>query len=217
MAPFISFDTRSPKLHVRAHPGDGVPIVTDGYATIETITRPLRRGLTRWTGSNPMQLTIPILLDGYRQGRSIEPAIADLERMAAQGGGEPLEVTIDCTGSIVPHHDEHKWLITGLDFGDAISSSRGRRLRQAITVTVTAAVDAKTEKSIAKRNKGSGSHARRYRVKAGDTLRSIARKVLGDPDRWVDIRRLNNIADPRIVGKPGKKPGATGTILKMPK
>ena len=215
-ARFISFSTRSPRLHVRAFPGDGVPTVTDGYGTIETITRPLRRGLTRWVGSNPMQLSIPILLDGFRRGVSIEPAIADLERMAAVGGDEPLEVTIDCTGDLVPHHDEHKWLITGLDFGEAVSSARGRRLRQAITVQVTAVVNAATEKSVAKRG-GGGTHARTYRVKAGDTLRSIARKVLGDPDRWVDIRRLNNITDPRIVGKPGNKKGCIGTILKMPK
>jgi hypothetical protein len=217
VAGFISFSTRSPRLSVVAKPGDGVPVVTDGYGTIETITRPLRRGLTRWTGSNPLTLTIPILLDGYRTGRSIEPQIADLEQMAAVDGGEPMHVTIDCTGNIVPHHDDHKWLVTGLDFGEAISSHRGRRLRQAITVQVTAVVEATTEKSVAKRNKGSGNHARRYRVKAGDTLRSIARKVLGDPDRWVDIRRANNITDPRIVGKPGKKIGCVGTVLKIPK
>lgn len=217
MAGFISFGTRSPRLHVVAKPGEGVPTVTDGYASIETVTRPLRRGLTRWTGSNPMQLSIPILFDGYRDNRSIEPKIADLEKMAAVDGGEPMHVTIDCTGNIVPHHAEHKWIITGLDFGEAISSHRGRRLRQAITVQVTAVVEAKTEKSIAKRNKGSGNHARRYRVKKGDTLRTIARKVLGTPDRWVDIRRANNITDPRIVGKPGTKIGCTGTILKIPK
>lgn len=214
---FISFTSKGPRLVVSAFPGEGAPTVTDGYGTIETITRPLRRGLTRWTGSNPMQLSIPILLDGYRAGRSVEPQITNLERMAAVNGGEPLEVTIDCTGDLVPHHDEHKWFITGIDFGEAVISSRGLRLRQALTLQVTAKVSATSEKSVAKRGRGSTNHARSYRVKAGDTLRSIARKVLGNPDRWVDIRRLNNISDPRIVGKPGKKRGAVGTILKMPK
>lgn len=214
---FISFTSKGPRLVVSAFPGEGAPTVTDGYGTIETVTRPLRRGLTRWTGSNPMQLSIPVLLDGYREGRSVEPQITNLERMAAVNGDEPLDVTIDCTGDLVPHHDEHTWLITAIDFGEAVLNSRGYRLRQALTIQVTAKVDAKSEKSVARRNKGPKQHARSYRVKKGDTLRSIARKVLGDPDRWVDIRRLNNISDPRIVGKAGRKPGAIGTILKMPK
>jgi hypothetical protein len=214
---FISFTSKGPRLSVVMHPGDGAPTVTDGYGSIETITRPLRRGLTRWTGSNPMIVSIPVLLDGYREGRSVEGAIANLEKMAGVNGDEPLDVAIDCTGDLVPHHDEHTWLLTGIDFGEAVLNSKGVRLRQALTLQVTAKVTATTEKSIAKRNKGSKQHAKSYRVKAGDTLRSIARKVLGDPDRWVDIRRLNNITDPRIVGKPGKKPGSIGTVLKMPK
>lgn len=213
---FIEFSSRSPRIRVRARPGDGVPTVTDGYATIETITRPLRRGLTRWTGSNPMQLSIPILLDGWSDGVSIEPQIADLERMAAVDGGDPCEIAIEATGKLVPHADEHSWYITGLDPGEAILDRRGRRRRQAFTVTVTAVVTANTEKSIARRQQG-GHHARQYRVKSGDTLRSIARKVLGDADRWTDIRRLNNITDPRIVGTPGTRKGCIGTILTMPR
>ena len=54
-------------------------------------------------------------------------------------------------------------------------------------------------------------------MKKGDTLRLISRKVFGSPDRWDDIRKLNGIADPRTVGKPGKKKGCVGTTLKMPK
>lgn len=219
-AKHVTFSSRSPRVTVRMFPGEGVPTVVDGYANIETITRPLRRGLTRWVGSNPTQVSIPVLFDGWRRGESVEPDIADLERMAGLAGGvatEPLNITISSTGKLVPHEDDGEWFITGIDWGEALSSASGRRLRQAATITVTRIILAQSERSVAKRQQGNKHHARSYRVKKGDTLRSIARKVLGDPDRWVDIRRLNNISDPRIVGKAGRKPGAIGTILKMPK
>lgn len=214
---FISFTAKSPRISVTAHPGESAPIVTSGYGNLETVTRPQRRGLTRWTGSDPMQLSIPILFDGFRSGRSVENQIADLERLAGVEGDANPKVTINSTGDLVPHQDEHKWFITGLDFGDAILSANGKRIRQAITVTATAVVDETTKEWAIKRKAGAAKHARSYRVRSGDTLRSISRKVLGDSSRWIEVRRLNNIADPRIVGKPGNKTGAVGTVLKMPK
>jgi LysM repeat protein len=213
----VTFTSVSPRLVVTAHPGDSQPVVTDGYGTVETVTRPLRRGLTRWVGSNPPQVSIPILLDKFRTGESVEGDIDDLERMAGLPGGEPLHVKITATGNLVPHAADFEWYITGLDWGDAVLNSKGNRLRQRATVTVTAIIEAATEKSIAKRHKPKHHHAGTYRVKSGDTLKSIAKKVLGDVSRWVAIKRLNNIADPRVVGKPGKKKGAVGTVLKMPK
>lgn len=214
---FISFTAKSPRISVTAHPGESAPTVTAGYGNLETVTRPQRRGLTRWTGSDPMQLSIPILLDGFRTGRSVENQIADLERLAGVTGDANPKVTIDSTGNLVPHQDEHKWFVTGLDFGDAILNPNGQRIRQALTVSVTAVVDETTAEWALKNKAGAVKHARSYRVKSGDTLRSISRKVLGDSGRWIEIRRLNNISDPRIVGKPGDKKGAVGTVLKMPR
>lgn len=215
--PHITFTTASPRLSVRCVPGDGAPTVTDGYGNIETITRPLRRGLTRWTGSNPMQLSIPIIIDGFRHGHVIEPAIADLETMAGAGGDAPLHVSISGPGKLIPHADEWDWYISAIAWGDAVSNSEGRRVRISATITATAIIEAKSEKSIAKRGGGGHKHPTTYRVKAHDTLKSIARKVLKDVSRWVEIKKLNGITDPRVVGKPGKKKGAIGTVLKMPK
>lgn len=214
---FIAFVCTSPKVTVRAFPGDSAPTVEDGYASVETITRPQRHGLTRWTGSNPMQLSIPILLDGFRHGVSVEPEVADLEQLAGVGGGEPLRVAINSTGKLVPHEDDHSWFITGITWGDQVLNSRGRRVRVAATITVTAIVESALEKSIAKRGKKPKHHPATYRVKSGDTLKSIARKVLGDVGKWKAIKKINGISDPRVVGKPGKKKGAIGTVLKMPK
>lgn len=213
----VTFASRSPRLTVRCFPGKSAPEVTGGYGVIANVTRAQRRSLTRWSGAEPITLSIPILLDSFGRGRSVEPQKAGLERMAGIGG-ETLKVKITGTGQLVPHADEvDQWYITSIDWEDSLLDTHGRRVRQFATINVAQVVEATTEKSLAKRAAGKGTHARSYRVRAGDTLRSISRKVLGTPDRWAEIRRLNNISDPRIVGKPGNRRGHVGSMLKMPK
>jgi hypothetical protein len=212
----VTFASRSPRLSVRCYPGEGAPEVTGGYGIINNVARSQRRSLTRWSGSEPVTLSIPILLDGYRRGRSVEQEKTNLERMAGIGGMNP-RVKITGTGKLVPHADEWEWYVTGIDWTGELLDVFGRRVRQFGVVNVCQVVDAATEKSLAKRAAGSGTHARSYRVRAGDTLRSISRKVLGTPDRWAEIRRLNNISDPRVVGHPGTKRGNVGSVLKMPR
>jgi LysM domain len=214
-AKFISFTTTDrPVRRVRCLPGDGPPQTTDGHAVIEAVARPHLRGLTRERGWNPIAMDIPILLDGYRAGRSVESAIAELERMSGLTG-QPHTIMIDGTGSLVPHSGL-TWYITGIEHGEELLSASGERLRVAAVVSVVQVVQAETEKSIAKRTKAKQKHASSYRVKKGDTLRSISRKVYGTPDRWDDIRRANSISDPRIVGTAGKRKGCIGTTLRMP-
>lgn len=212
----VTFTASAPRMSVRCYPGASAPKVTGGYGVIASVTRSQRRSLTRWSGSDPITLSIPILLDGYFRGRSVEQEKENLERMAGIGGENP-KIKITGTGKLVPHAEDHEWYITSIDWDDELLDAHGRRVRQFGTVQVSQVVEAKTEKSLAKRAAGTGTHARSYRVRAGDTLRSISRKVLGTPDRWADIRRLNSITDPRIVGKAGNKRGNIGTVLKMPR
>lgn len=215
MARFVSFTTTDrPVRRVSCLPGDGPPVPVDGSAIIEQVARPGLRALTRERGWNPVSLDIPILLDGFRRNRSVEPEIAQLERMAGRSG-QPHTVKLDGTGSLVPYSGL-TYYITNIDYGDQLLSAAGERVRVSATVTVVQVVQAETEKSIAKRTKARAKHAKSYRVKKGDTLRSISRKVYGTPDRWDDIRRANDISDPRIVGTAGKRKGCTGTTLRMP-
>lgn len=205
-------------IRVRCEPGEGPPTIVSGFGNVESVSRPSRRSLTRWTGADPLVLSVPILLDRFLDSTNVEREITDLEKLAGvEGAGEPARVKLSGTGELVPWATEHDFYITGIEYGPAILSGSGRRQRQFLTLTMTAVVDAETEKSVAKRNRRRGTHARSYRVKAGDTLRSISRKVLGTPDRWIEIRRLNNITDPRIVGTPGHRKGCTGTVLAMPR
>jgi nucleoid-associated protein YgaU len=108
------------------------------------------------------------------------------------------------------------YYITNIEYGEQILSPSGERVRVAMTISVMQVVQAETEKSVAKRSQVHARHAKSHVVKKGETLRLISRKVYGTTDRWDDIRRANNISDPRIVGKPGRKKGAVGTTLRMP-
>jgi LysM domain len=214
----VTIRSDSPDVRVRALPGESAPTVVSGFGSIESVSRPGRRSLTRWTGSEPLVLSVPILLDAFRDGTNVEQEITDLERLAGvSGAGRPARVKLSGTGELIPWAGAHEFYITGIDYGEELLSASGRRQRAFLTLTVTACVDAETEKSLGKKNGDGKKHPRSYRVKAGDTLRSISRKVLGTPDRWAEIRRLNDISDPRIVGKPGHRKGNTGTVLSMPK
>lgn len=52
------------------------------------------------------------------------------------------------------------------------------------------------------------SKATRHKVKQGDTLRDLSAKYLGNPRRWQEIAKLNNITNPRTL--------QIGTELKLP-
>lgn len=214
-APYIQFTTTDrPVKRVRCLPGDGPPVPTDGQAIIETVPRPRLRSLTRERGWEPVQLDIPILLDRFRENRSVEAAVARLEAMAGRSG-QPHTVKVDGTGALMPYSGL-TFYITNIEYGEQILSPLGNRQRVAAVVTVMQVVQAETEKSIAKRTKAKAKHASSYKVRKGDTLRSISRKVYGTVDRWDDIRRANNISDPRIVGTVGRRKGCVGTTLRMP-
>jgi len=48
----------------------------------------------------------------------------------------------------------------------------------------------------------------RYPVRPNDTLEGIAERYYGDPSKWKQIARQNNIENPRRI--------APGTILNLP-
>lgn len=55
---------------------------------------------------------------------------------------------------------------------------------------------------------GAGSGPRTYRVKAGDTLRKIATRFYGDPEKYAFIQQANHIQDPDRI--------SVGQVLKLP-
>lgn len=58
------------------------------------------------------------------------------------------------------------------------------------------------------RQGGGQDRAQRYVIQSGDSLASIAQEVYGDPTRWRDIARANDIVDPLTV--------IPGTVIRLP-
>lgn len=123
-----------PKLSITVLMDETGPVVKGGYGGWEIVDRPRRVSLTQWNGRQPYQMDVGIMFDGYRQDNEVEIEISRLERMALPYGKEPPVVEIK--GSAVPH-DDLKWVITNVTFGDALRRSNGRRVRQQVTISFT--------------------------------------------------------------------------------
>ena len=183
--------------------GEGTPQVVDGYAGWEIIDRPKRRALTHWKGSNPVRLQVPILIDNFIDGDSIEPECRKVEKLAGltKDGDQPPLIEIHSDG-VIPHdfHDapHNQWVIETLDWGDAVRNHAGNRIRQAATITFLLYVDSTSLKRLGQRL--GGGTVKLYVVKRSDkSLRGIAKKQLGDSNRWREIANLNGMRDPKAI------------------
>jgi hypothetical protein len=139
---------------------DPAPLIKDGYATYDTISVPGRKGITHFTGYNPMQMDVPIQFEAYAwgDGSQIESDIRTLERMAGRGlyagnaVGPPSVVRLSVTdnrGRVVPliptsyqwtskTQNAPTWRITAIAWdANPLRHISGRRIRQKAVVSVS--------------------------------------------------------------------------------
>lgn len=158
--PYAPLDVRSSLIgsfDVKA--GDSAPTVKEGYAKYESVDRPMRTGLTLFTGYDPITLDVPITFDAFvsRRGMDVERDIALLERMAGRGifkgagVGFPGYVNISSTdnkGSVVPliprafqdhptNPNPPKWVVLPIEWDEEpIRNKEGNRIRQKAVVSL---------------------------------------------------------------------------------
>lgn len=225
---FVVFASWDPHYEVEVLLGDGAGNPTGGYGGWAKISRDRRRGLTEWQGNDPLEIDIPILFENWAVGTSLEPDILQLEKMAGlgnEGGGEPPLMTFN-SGGVISHdfHDapKHDWVISNIVWGDAVKNDFGNRVRQIATVTVTQYIsDDVLSSSSAKKRKNSkkgkikkgtersGGKKKSFTVEFNhQSLVTIAKKTLGDGNRWHEIAKLNSIRDPKATRK--------GQVLRIP-
>jgi LysM domain len=234
---WVRVSSTDPPLSVTARLADERPDVGQGFGGWEAVERPRRKPLTYWKGQPGLQLTLPILLDRWSTGVSIEAAIERLQKMGqpTAADGEPPQVTIRATGGAVPFQGR-TWVLGELSFGDALMNEDGNRVRQYATLTLWEYVEDVylTERSAANRRrrkkrsrrhgaarkrivaKRSGKPRKRASLRAvaqlelgeGEDLATIAARELGDADRWTEIAELNGLRDPRAI--------SPGQVIRLP-
>jgi hypothetical protein len=214
-----------PALTVICELGDAAPLITQGYGGWEEVDRPGRESITTWRGFKPLAIDLPILLDDHAAGRSVEPSISILEALAGRGklrtGGRPPLVVVHTSG-VMPYdaqdYPDLRWVIQTLDFDETetIVNDHGNRVRAPVAVSLLQYVtddrlqDAAFQARALIRARRGGGARRRYTVKEGETLVSIARRELGDGGRWPEIAHLNrDLRDPRSVH--------AGTVINLPR
>ena len=200
------------QLQVTGQLGPNGANITGGYGNWAQVLIPRDDPLTQWSGRNLITMDLDLLLDGYRDGRSVEPQLTALEALATRGPGMLTPPPLRIYGA-VPRAGL-KWVITGIDYTTTPAVLRkfpsGERLRQDTTVHLMEYRDETTLVSLP-RGDATPSPPTKYMVKRGDTLKTIAARRLGKSSRWPDIAKLNTgLRGPKLaaswVGKTIKVP-----------
>jgi LysM repeat protein len=200
-------------IQITATMGPTNPVVAGGYGNWEIITRPHRQSLTNYIGHSPFTMSLDLMLfEDLQNETSIEKKFKDLERMSRPSTDlNPVRPPIiRLTGHMIPHTDI-PWVIQDMQWGltrRRLGSPFHRYLQQVTLSLLEHVAGADVEQNKVQPGHGAPKY-RMYIVKHGDTLQSIAKKLLGTTKRWKEIARLNRIHDPRHL--------TVGSKIRVPK
>jgi len=160
-----------PPLSVVARLSEDRPNVDQGYGGWNEVARPRRSPLTTFTGSPGLHLTLPLLLDKFTTGASVEVDIARLQKMGqpTAADGEPPRVRVVARGGAIPYQGR-RWVINDLQMGDAEMNAAGDRTRQHVTLSLIEYVE---DVHLAQR---SAANRRRAKAAAVKQKRGAAQK-----------------------------------------
>jgi hypothetical protein len=214
LAPSIALDLVFPM-------GDGPAVLTGGLGGWTAIQRADDVSITDWEGQEPLTQDVPLMLDGYGEGESVEPLLASLIKLGRPGDSSRPPVFRVKGPIFFPHLH---WVLPeggiDLDEDSAIRGDGGTLLRQALTLHLLEYVRPDRIKSHKRKRKqsergdpaktgGTAFPGRIYVTKKGDTLITVAHNLYGDWQQWKAIGAKNHIADPHR-----KLPA--GTRLRLP-
>lgn len=132
----------------------GRPALTGGGAKWNTIDRPLRTGLSVFAGYDPLQIVVPLLIDNFVDGATIEDDVALLWKMWGRGVGaantnaaSKQAPVIVLDGTLLPspvrfsaseNPSPPNWVITDIseDSASAVFNSANHLVRLPVTVTL---------------------------------------------------------------------------------
>jgi hypothetical protein len=188
----------------------GDPPKVTGGGGVETVERVERRPMTVWQGGEAVTMELNnLLLDGYRERRSVEDAIRTLEKMAgALVSGKPGAERPDALivqGIAVPHDylksSGSRWMIAEPpDWTEPVIRAReGFRLRQAVNLKLLLVEEPDRLDRVDARDP-----APNYRVHVAtgsETFTQIAHKELKNARLGGELAKLNRELNPAFKGQ----------------
>lgn len=195
-----------------------VPTPSDGTARWRQIPRPRRRDALEFDSEDPLKINFGVMFEN--PGGQVEDLLGRMYGWAARGSlDEPTIVHV--TGPIpYPTLD---YVITKLDQQglEVQRGDDGLRWRQEVKIELTEyqspdlitqnaspAAAAQATADPTSSTPAASTPATTYTVVRGDTLSSIAARLLGSSNKWQSLANLNGVRDPKKL--------QVGQVLKLP-
>jgi len=175
--------------------GPGGPKYVSGGGGREAVSRPGRRAITPFRGYDPLCYEFPLIIEDDFAGEvSVENHCRILERWNGHRDDEPTP-PIRVLSQLWPVglNDRH-WYVNDLSETDVVREVlAGDRIRWAVTVQLWEAVD---DDRISTRRLQGPPQSRVVHAKKGDSMRTIAKRELGDKRLSVPLAKFNGRSAP---------------------
>ena len=166
--------------------GADPPRISGGVGGWEITSRPRQVAMTTWAGTDPYQLDVAVVFDGFAGERPQEGALRRLYT-AARGDDDSDPRPWIIAG--IPNLPADRWVLQSIDAGDVIRRTRDmKRTRQAVALTFVEYVPPEWVRLRKKALAGRKTKTVVYTCKKDDTPNRIARKRQCE---WTDLRDLN--------------------------
>jgi nucleoid-associated protein YgaU len=188
--------TADKKYTLTATLGPTQPSISDGRGGWTEVARPRKAAIAEWQGVSLIKASLEIVLDAWRTGGTTTRDQATVNAIAPLSPkAEPPTVYIYGVPQIpstIP------WLVQAVTWSDWLERTDGQPARVTVAfdllerrfgevVTRTSATKRSTVRN------GTPARTRTYTMKAGDTLSSVAARMLGKASRWPEIAKLNGL------------------------
>jgi hypothetical protein len=187
------------------------PKLTGGVGGWETTARPQQVSMTTWGGTEPFELKVQVMLDGWTAHKTREPASQEplIRELLTAGRGDDESPPGIFTLDGIPSLPADDWVLTGAEPGDPIRRGDMHRVRDTYTLTFLEYVPPTYLQLRKGALQGAKDKTTVITVKKGDTPRRIAdkRKL----SSWFILRQLN----PGVISKANQKL-QTGIRIRVP-
>lgn len=214
MSGFLHIVAPSVDVDVEILMGAGPATPVGGLGGWQQKERPDAKAMTEWTGQETVMQSIPLLLNGFMEGNSIQGQANDIIALGRKTTDDEVPPVFRMFGPI--HFGWLPWVLESVDWGEAedqvIRDENTRLMRQEVTLHVAEyegpdSIRTKRIRHPFGTSAGGGTNfpTNIYIVHKGDTLAKIAAKVYGDRSRWKEIGAKNGINDPNQELKVGRE------------